>query len=131
MRKMLKAALFLLLVFSAFKPAQSQTIFVSTYGYTYSWSTVFNFYIQQWGGQIYQVDLGTCNANVVLPFSTGNPTPQFYDIACDPFNPNILYGVDYKDSLYQIDISIPSYTVINGNFNATHGGSHLHQLNAL
>ncbi|MFI5150940.1 MAG: hypothetical protein ACHQRM_14480, partial [Bacteroidia bacterium] len=132
MRKLLKIILFFFLVFSSVKSATSQTIFASTYGSTYSWNATFSFWQQIWGGQIYKVDLSTCTATVVLPFSAGSPiTPQFYDIACDPFNPNILYGIDYKDSVYRIDISVPSYTVINGNFNATHGGVSLHQLNAL
>ncbi len=130
-RILFRGLLVLFLCCSFYKPVKAQTIFVSTYGYTYSWSSVFNFYIQEWGGQIYKVDLGTCASTVVLPFSTGNPTPQFYDIACDPFNPNILYGVDWKDSIYRIDISVPSYTVINGVFNSTHGGAASHQLNAL
>ncbi len=124
-----KLVLILVIVFMPFRKAGAQTIYVSTSGSYYSWNAVFSFWQQVWGGQVYSVNLATCTATVVLPFSIGSPTPAFYDIAACPSNPNILYAIDGNNNVYLINLTIPSYTLINSSFPGIFGAGH--QLNSL
>lgn len=64
-------------------------------------------------GNVYIVDLATCASSIVSP-SSG---PVWFDLAICSNNPNIMYGTDGGNNIYQIDLTTGVVTFLNGNLN--------------
>lgn len=70
------------------------------------------------GGEIYRIDLSTCSSTLVI----GSNFTTWFDIALSPANPNIIYGINFVNELYEINLTSSQFTLLS-DFSAVFQGS--------
>src|ERR1035437_909939 len=143
-RNMKHSLLVAALFFVFYKPASSQSMYISVSTNASYWDpcAVVNpfctwdagcscwipccfsgSFVYKQSGAIYSVDLSTCSKTLIMPSVVGTTfAPLFQDIAIYSGDPSIIYGIS-NNCIYKIDVGTGVWTLINSSFNGLYGAT--------